>query len=43
MKKYTDKFDVDSVPENERKQVARDVTDWVLVNLKEGVINACSS
>ena len=42
-KKYTDKFDVDSVPENERKQVARDVADWVLVNLKEGVTNACSS
>ena len=42
-KKYTDKFDVDSVPESERKQVARDVADWVLVNLKEGVTNACSS
>ena len=42
-KKYSDKFDVDSVPENERKQVARDVADWVLVNLKEGVTNACSS
>ena len=42
-KKYTDKFDVYSVPENERKQVARDVADWVLVNLKEGVTNACSS
>lgn len=42
-KKYSDKFDVDSVPENERKQVARDVADWVLGNLKEGVTNACSS
>lgn len=42
-KKYTDKFDVDSVPENERKQVARDVADWVLGNLKEGVTNACPS
>ncbi|MHC5060442.1 MAG: hypothetical protein ACYTFK_05090 [Planctomycetota bacterium] len=42
-KKYCDKFDVDSVPENERKQVARDVADWVLGNLKEGVTNACSS
>ncbi|MHC4214017.1 MAG: putative zinc-binding protein [Planctomycetota bacterium] len=42
-KKYTDKFDVDSVPENERKQVARDVADWVLGNLKEGVTNASSS
>ena len=39
-KKYSDKFDIDSVPENERKQVARDVADWVLVNLKEGVTNA---
>jgi uncharacterized metal-binding protein len=26
-KKYTDKFDIDSVPEEERKQVARDVAD----------------
>jgi uncharacterized metal-binding protein len=32
-KKYTDKFDIDSVPEEERKQVARDVADWVLSNL----------
>ena len=42
-KKYCDKFDVDSVPESERKQVARDVADWVLSNLKEGVTNACTS
>jgi len=42
-KKYSDKFDVDSVPENERKQVAKDVADWVLGNLKEGGTNACSS
>jgi uncharacterized metal-binding protein len=42
-KKYSDKFDIDSVPENERNQVARDVADWVLGNLKEGVTNACSS
>jgi len=34
-KKYTDKFDIDSVPEEERKQVARDVADWVLSNLTQ--------
>jgi uncharacterized metal-binding protein len=34
-KKYTDKFDIDSVPEEERKQVARDVADWVLSNLNQ--------
>lgn len=33
-KKYSDRFDIDSVPEEERKQVARDVADWVLANLK---------
>jgi uncharacterized metal-binding protein len=29
-KKYTDLFDIDDVPEEERKEVARDVADWVL-------------
>ena len=33
-KKYTDLFDSDSVPEAERKEVAREVADWVLAGLK---------
>ncbi len=33
-KKYSDLFDVDDVPEEERKDVARDVADWVLESLK---------
>ena len=35
-KKYTDRFDIDSVPEKERKAVARDVADWVLGSLRTG-------
>lgn len=34
-RRYTDLFDVDSVPEEERKAVARDVADWVLKSLAE--------
>ena len=34
-KKYTDRFDIDSVPEEERKQVARSVADWVLASLEK--------
>jgi uncharacterized metal-binding protein len=34
-KKYSDLFDIDSVPENERNEVARDVADWILNNLEE--------
>ena len=34
-KKYTDIFDVDDVPEQERKKVARDVADWVLASLEK--------
>lgn len=34
-KKYTDFFDIDDVPEEERKEVARQVADWVLLSLKE--------
>lgn len=33
-KKYTDRFDIDSVPRYEREQVARKVADWVLRRLK---------
>ena len=32
-KKYTDLFDIEDVPEDERKQVAREVADWVLEEL----------
>ena len=35
-RKYTDLFDIDSVPEAERKEVARQVADWVLTSLSEG-------
>ena len=34
-KKYSDIFDIDDVPEAERKAVARDVADWVLAGLEE--------
>lgn len=33
---YSDKFDIDSVGEDERKQVAQDVAEWVLSNVKKG-------
>jgi uncharacterized metal-binding protein len=32
-KKYTDRFDIDSVPEEERLQVGRSVAEWVLASL----------
>jgi hypothetical protein len=32
-KKFTDLFDIDSVSETERNQVARDVADWVITSL----------
>ncbi len=34
-KKYTDRFYIDDVPEAERKEVARQVADWVLASLKK--------
>lgn len=34
-KRYNHLFDIDDVPEAERKAVARDVADWVLADLKE--------
>lgn len=34
-KKYTDLFEIDDVPEVERKKVAQDVADWVLASLKD--------
>lgn len=45
-KKYTDRFDIDSVPEEERKAVARDVADWVLSSLRQpaaSVPTACAA
>ena len=33
--KYSDLFDIDSVPEAERLEVAQDVADWVLKSLKD--------
>jgi uncharacterized metal-binding protein len=34
-RKYTDRFDIDSVPEEERRETARKVADIVLVELKK--------
>jgi uncharacterized metal-binding protein len=34
-KRYTDLFDIDSVPEAERKEVAQDVANWVLASLNQ--------
>ncbi len=33
--RYTDLFDIDSVPEAERKEVAQDVANWVLASLQK--------
>jgi uncharacterized metal-binding protein len=33
--KYTDLFEIDDVPETERKETARSVADWVLDSLKD--------
>jgi uncharacterized metal-binding protein len=38
-KKYTDRFDIDSVPEDERKEVAREVANWVLNKLNNKIVN----
>ncbi|MHC4647406.1 MAG: hypothetical protein ACYTBJ_18090 [Planctomycetota bacterium] len=35
-KKYTDVFDIDEVPEAERKDLARQVADKILASLKDG-------
>jgi uncharacterized metal-binding protein len=34
-KRYTDRFDIDSVPEEERRETAREVADIVLAELKK--------
>ncbi len=36
-KKYTDRFDIDSVPERERQEIARFVADRVLADLRNTV------
>jgi len=38
--KYTDRFDIDSVPEEERKDMARKVADIVLAELKKSRVRA---
>ncbi len=42
-KKYTDIFDVDDVPEAERKETALSVANWVLKNLKGQTKTQCAS
>jgi hypothetical protein len=39
-KRYTDLFDIDSVPEAERQEVAKDVADWVIASLKESNVSS---
>lgn len=34
-RKYTDRFDIDAVPEAERLQTARSVAEWVLAGLAQ--------
>ena len=36
-RKYTDRFDIDSVPEGERLQTARSVAEWVLASLAQAL------
>ena len=38
-KKYTDRFDIDSVPEEERLETARKVADIVMVELKKETVS----
>ena len=42
-KKYTDIFDYDDVPEEERKEVAQSVADWVLDSLNNPSAGSASS
>jgi hypothetical protein len=42
-KKYTDRFDIDSVPRQEREDVARDVANWILEQLGEATGIASST
>ena len=42
-KKYTDIFDYEDVPEEERKEVAQSVADWVMDSLNNPSIGSASS
>lgn len=42
-KKYTDIFDYDDVPEEERKEVAQSVSDWVMESLNNVSVGSASS
>jgi hypothetical protein len=42
-KKYTDIFDYDDVPEEERKEVAQSVADWVMDSLHNSSAGSVSS
>ncbi|MBW1753025.1 MAG: hypothetical protein JRJ46_07950 [Deltaproteobacteria bacterium] len=45
-KRYTDIFDYDDVPEEERKEVARSVSGWVMENLNNastGIESECAA
>jgi len=42
-KKYTDIFDIDDVPEEERKRTARQVADKVLADMKHGKVDKVSA
>ncbi|MHC4559900.1 MAG: putative zinc-binding protein [Planctomycetota bacterium] len=42
-KRYTDIFDYDDVPEEERKEVAQSVADWVIDNLNKSSVRSSSS
>ena len=42
-KKYTDIFDYDDVPEEERKEVAQSVSDWIMDSLNNPLFESVSS
>jgi uncharacterized metal-binding protein len=41
--KYTDIFEYDDVPEDERKEVAQSVANWVMNNLNNPSVGSASS
>jgi uncharacterized metal-binding protein len=42
-RKYSDIFDYDDVPEEERKEVAQSVADWVMDNMNNSSVESSSS
>ncbi|UCD33569.1 MAG: hypothetical protein JSV38_06825 [Desulfobacterales bacterium] len=42
-KRYTDIFDYDDVPEEERKEVAQSVSDWIMDSLNNTSVGSASS